>query len=120
MCIRGSHRCDALAEGFGLRLIAAQDDVVQAGLADDGHCLTEAYAVDEVSLTHFIGIKPFGHPRRGAEAQDVYKRQVVALPINVEPGLFTSPRLIDKGKMVDFDVPLNGIIGLQMCIRDRL
>ena len=38
----------------------------------------------------------------------------MALPINVEPGLFTSPRLIDKGKMVDFDVPLNGIIGLPL------
>ena len=38
----------------------------------------------------------------------------MALPINVEPGLFTSPRLIDKSKMVDFDVPLNGIIGLPL------
>ena len=38
----------------------------------------------------------------------------MALPINVEPGLFASPRLIDKSKMVDFDVPLNGIIGLPL------
>ena len=43
------HGRDPLAEGFGLRLIAAQDDVVQAGLADDGGIL---HAAKGVNLTY--------------------------------------------------------------------
>ena len=35
-------------------LVAAQDDVVQARLVDNGSLLLAAHAVGEVSLTHLI------------------------------------------------------------------
>ena len=38
----------------------------------------------------------------------------MALAVDIQPSLLTSPRLLDKGKMIDFDVPLDGVVGLAL------
>ena len=64
------HGRDPLAEGFGLRLIAAQDDVIQAGLADNAHHLRTAMGVN-LTDPLFIVIQAVRNHAAVAEAQHI-------------------------------------------------